>query len=48
MKKIIKLLAAVFIIYFITAKTLPKLMSATTLENNSNPDVICTRHGRNF
>ncbi len=40
MKKIIKLLAAVFVIYFITATTLPKLMSAATLENNSDSDVM--------
>lgn len=40
MKKIIKLLAAVFVIYFITAATLPKLIPAATLENDSDPDVM--------
>lgn len=39
MKKIIKLLAAIFVIY-ITTTTLPKLMSATTLKNNSDSDVM--------
>lgn len=40
MKKMIKLLAAVIVIYFITATTLPKLMSAAALKNNSDSDVM--------
>ena len=40
MKKIIKFLAAVFVICFITVAALPKLMPAATLENNSDSDVM--------
>lgn len=39
MKKIIKLLSAILIIY-ITAAALPKLMPAATLETNSDSDVM--------
>lgn len=39
MKKIIKLLAAILVIY-ITAAALPKLMPAATLETNSDSDVM--------
>lgn len=38
MKKIFKLLAAAFIIYFITAAALPKLMPAAALETSSDSD----------
>lgn len=40
MKKIIKFLAAVFVICFITAAALPKLMHAAALETNSDSDVM--------
>lgn len=40
MKKIIKLSAAIFVIYLITATTLPKLMSAATLGKHSDSDVM--------
>lgn len=40
MKKIIRLLAAAFIIYFITTAALPELMPAAAPETNSDPDVM--------